>query len=360
MPQLLTSHVFISYSRRDETIMRRVVKFLRRQGINVWVDNEELIPGTPIWEEEIEKAIKAALAVVAVMSPDSKDSEWVRREISLADQNRKRIFPVLVQGDEDRSITLRLITRQYIDLRENEGVGLTSLHSALSEYLDELNAQLKEKEQQAEEKKSTAIIAGTEKYATKGSSNLEIDKTPVPDISSQTLLWFTLGWAIAGAIGGFIYNYFLSEILGEIVAGAVGGIIGRIVTITALRQAGEVSPQKNMMQMVLTWSLGGAIGWLVGWELTEAIGAGIGMAIFIAIGMAGTLGMTYLRSKWKSIAFITLAWTIGGAIGWSIARGMIYDLDIDNATSWTIGIAIGWGMGGVVMGWQLLKKVSNS
>jgi hypothetical protein len=358
MAQLLNGHVFISYSRRDEMVMWRVVKFLRRQGINVWVDNEELIPGTPIWEEEIEKAIKAASAVVAVMSPDSKDSEWVRREISLADQNRKRIFPVLVQGDEDTSITLRLITRQYIDLRENEGAGLTSLHNALFEYLNELSAQLKEKER--EEKEKSAVKTATKKDATKESSNLEIDKTPVPDISSQTLLWFTLGWAIAGAIGGLIYNNFLSEILGEIVAGAIGGTIGGIVTITALRQAGGVSHQKNMMQMVLAWSLGGAIGWLVGWELTEAIGAGIGMAIFIAIGMAGTLGMTYLRSNWKSIAFITLAWTIGGAIGWSIARGMIYDLDIDNATSWTIGTAIGWGIGGFVMGWQLLKKNSNS
>ena len=79
----------------------------------MWVDNEKLVPGTPIWEEEIEKAIKAASAVVVILSPDSKNSEWVRREISLADQYRTRIFPVMVRGDEDSSITIRLITRQY-------------------------------------------------------------------------------------------------------------------------------------------------------------------------------------------------------------------------------------------------------
>jgi hypothetical protein len=34
--------------------MERVLKHLRKEGIKVWVDNEELIPGTPIWERETE------------------------------------------------------------------------------------------------------------------------------------------------------------------------------------------------------------------------------------------------------------------------------------------------------------------
>ncbi len=92
MPQSSAIQVFMSYSRKDNVVMRRVVTFLRNKGIKVWVDNEKLIPGTPIWEEEIEKAIKAAPAIVVVLSPDSKNSEWVRREISLADQYRKRVF----------------------------------------------------------------------------------------------------------------------------------------------------------------------------------------------------------------------------------------------------------------------------
>jgi hypothetical protein len=38
----------MSYSRRDEAVMRRVVAFLRRQSINVWVVKEKLISGTHI------------------------------------------------------------------------------------------------------------------------------------------------------------------------------------------------------------------------------------------------------------------------------------------------------------------------
>lgn len=70
-----TDPIFISYSRRDTETMRRVAYFLRDQGYKVWVDNEKLIPGTPAWEEAIEKGIKQAFAIVVLLSPDSKDSE---------------------------------------------------------------------------------------------------------------------------------------------------------------------------------------------------------------------------------------------------------------------------------------------
>jgi hypothetical protein len=348
MPGAPTGHVFVSYSRRDEVVMRRIVKYLREQGIPAWVDNEKLVPGTPVWEYEIEKAIKGASAIVVILSPDAKKSEWVLREITLADQHQKRAFPILAGGKKEDSIPFRLITRQFVDLRSNEKMGLVSLHNALYEYLKELDAHEDEKTRNQ-----------MEEDATKKSSASEIDKTRISNTSTQTILWFTLGWIISGAIGGFIYNSF-EEVPGEIIAGAIGGIIGGVVTINTLRLAGKVSPQTNLMWMALVWAFGGSLGWFIGWELTEAIGAGIGMMIFVIIGMSGTLGMDYIRAHWKSIALITLAWAIGGGLGWSISRGMIDNLDVDYATSWAIGTAIGWGIGGFVMGWQLFKTKDNS
>jgi len=117
--------------------MRRIAFFLRDRKFKVWVDNEKLIPGTSIWEEEIEKAIKDAFAVIVILSPEAKKSEWVRREITYADQYQKRIFPVLVGGDEDEAIPIRLITRQFIDFREDENAGLSALSAALTFYIEE-------------------------------------------------------------------------------------------------------------------------------------------------------------------------------------------------------------------------------
>ena len=79
------------------------------------------------------------------------------------------------------------------------------------------------------------------------------------------------------------------------------------------------------------------------------------MAIFAIIGLASTLKMEYFRTNWENIAGITLAWAIGGAISWSIAKELIDGLNVDYATGWAIGIAIGWAIGGFIMGWQLLK-----
>ena len=87
-------YFFMSYSREDTVKQRRVIKELRERGINIWVDIENLTPGTPTWEREIERAIRDATGIIVLLSPESNNSEWVRREISFGEQHRKRIFPV--------------------------------------------------------------------------------------------------------------------------------------------------------------------------------------------------------------------------------------------------------------------------
>jgi hypothetical protein len=123
--------------------MRRIVTYLRGRGINAWVDNEKLVPGTPIWEEEIEKAIRGAFAVIVILSPASKSSEWVRREVTLVDNSHKRVFPVLIAGGEEEAIPIRLITKQFVDLRKNEEEGLQALGEAILRYRTELETQEK-------------------------------------------------------------------------------------------------------------------------------------------------------------------------------------------------------------------------
>ena len=127
----MIGQVFLSYSRKDEEPMRLIAKYLRVQGIKVWVDNEKLIPGTRVWENEIEKAIIKATAVVVILSPDARDSIWVRREISFAELHNKRTVPVLARRKPDDSMPLSLATTQYVDIRVDEEKGLNLLKAAL-------------------------------------------------------------------------------------------------------------------------------------------------------------------------------------------------------------------------------------
>jgi hypothetical protein len=136
------------------------------------VDNKELVPGTPIWEAEIEKAIRGASAVLALLSPDSKKSRWVLSEIAFAEQYHKRIFPVLVRGGKKASIPLRLINNQYVDIRENEEVGLTALLTELTRFLeergveetDEQAPEIADKEEAEETKKVKAEVTSLTKW----------------------------------------------------------------------------------------------------------------------------------------------------------------------------------------------------
>jgi Tol biopolymer transport system component len=125
----------MSYSREDIDLQRRIVAELRGRGINIWVDLENLIPGSPAWEREIERSIRGAAGLIVLLSPASNNSEWVRREVSFAEQNEKRIFPVLVSGAEDDSIPLRLSNHQHVDLRRHFDTGIDELANALQDHL---------------------------------------------------------------------------------------------------------------------------------------------------------------------------------------------------------------------------------
>jgi len=52
-------------------------------GLKVWTD-EGISPGTAIWHTSIENAIQNSGCVVVILSPDSKMSEWVIRELIYA------------------------------------------------------------------------------------------------------------------------------------------------------------------------------------------------------------------------------------------------------------------------------------
>jgi tricorn protease-like protein len=130
-------YFFVSYSRADTVRQQKFVSELRERGVNAWVDVEHLVPGSPAWEREIERSIRGAAGVIVLLSPDANNSQWVRREISFAEENDKRIFPVLVEGDENDSIPLRLSAHQRVDLRHSYNKGLDELANALKDHLGE-------------------------------------------------------------------------------------------------------------------------------------------------------------------------------------------------------------------------------
>ena len=119
MPVIETiKRAFLSYSARDRACVNRLVADLRRNGVEVWVDFEGLVPGTPDWETSIRHAVDQSFSLLLVASPNSRQSPYVRSEVLLAQSKGLPIYAVWAAGEEwIDSIPLSLAHVQYQDLR---------------------------------------------------------------------------------------------------------------------------------------------------------------------------------------------------------------------------------------------------
>lgn len=108
------SQVFISYSRKDASnYVEKLIKSCIQNGINVWTDNS--IRAGSNYPKELEKALDECLALIVIITPDSRNSSWVQNELTRAVRKKKEIFPLLLQGSEEPLLQIESI--QYTDVR---------------------------------------------------------------------------------------------------------------------------------------------------------------------------------------------------------------------------------------------------
>lgn len=129
--------IFISYSRKDETIMRRICEALAAHQLTYWVDANDLKPGTRSWRKAVEQAIENAGCLVVLLSPDAKASKWIEAELDYADSHGKMVFPVLIRGNRATSAPLGVSTAQMVDLVSTDfDSGIHSLVEAVQHFLN--------------------------------------------------------------------------------------------------------------------------------------------------------------------------------------------------------------------------------
>ncbi|MCB9453901.1 MAG: toll/interleukin-1 receptor domain-containing protein [Anaerolineaceae bacterium] len=91
------THIFISYSRQDQAYVQRLKDALAERRLPYWID-ERIDPGDGWWDQ-IDSAIAGCACLVVIMTPAAKTSRWVQREILLAEDRGKPIFPLLLDGE---------------------------------------------------------------------------------------------------------------------------------------------------------------------------------------------------------------------------------------------------------------------
>src|SRR5258706_574605 len=121
---MISSQVFISYSRTDETFAKRLQNDLTRIGLSVWMDAQDLKPGDS-FANEIERAIDASAFFFLVLPTSLILSEWVEWEYRLAltcknEKGKPKIIPIRLHNVEP-PLSLRIV--QYADFREDYVAG---------------------------------------------------------------------------------------------------------------------------------------------------------------------------------------------------------------------------------------------
>jgi TIR domain len=98
MPGILPNEVFLSHSNLDREFADVLAGVMRRHGIPVWYSHTNIL-GAQQWQDEIGAALQRCDWFTIVLSPQSAESMWVRRELSYAlNQNRfeNRIVPSFI------------------------------------------------------------------------------------------------------------------------------------------------------------------------------------------------------------------------------------------------------------------------
>lgn len=90
----LRNDVFISYSRRDSEIMRRMYEALNARGFSIWVDWDDIPKGRD-WLDEIYAGIENGDSFVCIVSLDFMKSEICHYELAHALKQHKRVIPVI-------------------------------------------------------------------------------------------------------------------------------------------------------------------------------------------------------------------------------------------------------------------------
>lgn len=126
------SHVFVSYSRKDQLVVFALIYALEQQGIRFWIDRSSIESGT-YWDDSVEQAIEDAACVLLAVSSSAVQSENVKDELGKALDLEKTIVPIRITSVS--RMPMRFNRLQYIDFVEDYHRGMTQLAPRLLSLL---------------------------------------------------------------------------------------------------------------------------------------------------------------------------------------------------------------------------------
>ena len=115
--------MFISYAweKATDDFVVKLKGDLEAKGLQIFLDKHDILPGDNI-QHELAKGIDEADGIIIVYSEKYRDSRWCSRELQMAQNLDKKVFPVCrIKDSYPRDVNLSLGGILYVNFTlENE------------------------------------------------------------------------------------------------------------------------------------------------------------------------------------------------------------------------------------------------
>ena len=127
---MIPNEVFLSHSDANWQFASSIVEVLQRHGIPVWYSRINIV-GAQQWHDEIGEALQRCDWFIVILSPDSVESMWVKRELSFALSEKRfenNIVPLLYQSCNIKKLSWTLLSSfQLVDFTQSFEEGCRQL-----------------------------------------------------------------------------------------------------------------------------------------------------------------------------------------------------------------------------------------
>ena len=107
--------LFVSHVSEDRAAALEIVDELERRGVPCWIAPRNVEPGHP-FDDEIVAALDRCRAMLLIFSEHCNESEYIRREVTVAGESRKIIIPFRIEDVQPRrGLRVRLSDLHWID-----------------------------------------------------------------------------------------------------------------------------------------------------------------------------------------------------------------------------------------------------
>jgi hypothetical protein len=107
--------LFVSHVSEDRAEAMEIVAALERRNICCWIAPRDVQPGHP-FDDEISAAIDDCRAMLLVFSDRCNDSEYIRREVTVAGESQKLVIPFRIENAQPKhGLRVRLADLHWID-----------------------------------------------------------------------------------------------------------------------------------------------------------------------------------------------------------------------------------------------------